>query len=190
MADTLATMAHAINLQKQGAAVGSGSLTVDVELLTVKDKNNPKVAKASEVPRWMPEDQVHILARNNTDQPVDIKVLYITADYALSHWFSGRFQPGDTLKKGLFKIGADVLGDERMIVVMTPALPQSPVEDPSFLAQDALDTSRSLGGSTLSVALSEAGFGQTTRSATALQDDSSGPAPEMIKLELGAGLTE
>ncbi|MDO8984055.1 hypothetical protein [Cypionkella sp.] len=73
---------------------------------------------------------------------------------------------------------------------MPPALPQSPVEDPSFLAQDALDTSRSLGGSTLSVALSEAGFGQTTRSATALQDDSSGPAPEMIKLELGAGLAE
>ena len=51
LADTLATMAHAINLQKQGTAVGSGSLTVDVELLAGKDKNNPKVAKASEVPR-------------------------------------------------------------------------------------------------------------------------------------------
>ena len=77
-----------------------------------------------------------------------------------------------------------------MIVVMPPALPQSPVEDPSFLAQDALDTSRSLGGSTLSVALSEAGFGHTTQSATASQDDSSDDAPGMIGLELRTGLAE
>ncbi|WP_426033458.1 caspase family protein [Cypionkella sp. TWP1-2-1b2] len=190
LADTLTTMARAINLQKLGTAVGSGSLNVDVELLTGKDKASLKVAKAAEVPRLVPDDQVHILARNNMDQPVDINVLYIAADYAISHWFSGRLQPGDTLKKGLFKIGTDVLGDERMIVVMTPALPQSPVEDLSFLAQDALDTARGLGGSTLSVALSEAGFGQTTRSATALEDDSSGRAPGIIELELRTGLAE
>ncbi|MEO5614033.1 MAG: caspase family protein [Cypionkella sp.] len=190
LADTLTKMARAINLQKLGAAVGSGSLNVDVELLTGKDKNSLKAAKAAEVPRLVPDDQVHILARNNMDQPIDINVLYIAADYAISHWFSGRLQPGDVLKKGLFKIGADVLGDERMIVVMTPALPQSPVEDLSFLAQDALDTTRSLGGSTLSAALSEAGFGQTTRSATALEDDTAGPAPGMIELELRTGLAE
>ncbi len=190
LADTLSTMARAINLQRLGAAVGSGNLNVDVELLTGKDKNSLKAAKAAEVPRLVPDDQVHILARNNMDQPVDINVLYIAADYAISHWFSGRLQPGDVLKKGLFKIGRDVLGDERMIVVMTPALPQSPVEDLSFLAQDALDTTRSLGGSTLSAALSEAGFGQTTRSATALEDDTAGPTPGMIELELRTGLAE
>lgn len=190
LADTLTTMARAINLQKLGAAVGAGSLNVDVELLTGKDKASLKVARPAEVPHLVPDDQVHILARNNMDQPVDINVLYIAADYAISHWFSGRLQPGDTLKKGLFKIGADVLGDERMIVVMTPATPQSPVEDLSFLAQDALDTTRGLGGTGLSAALSEAGFGQTTRSATALEEDSSGPAPGMIELELRTGLAE
>ncbi|GLS87493.1 hypothetical protein GCM10010873_24670 [Cypionkella aquatica] len=188
LADTLTTMARAINLQKLGAAVGVGDLNVDVELLTGKDKNSLQLARKAEVPRLVPDDQVHILARNNMDQPVDINVLYIAADYAISHWFSGRLQPGDTLKKGLFKIGRDVLGDERMIVVMTPALPQSPVENLSFLAQDALETTRDLGGSNLSAALAEAGFGQTTRSATALDDDSSGPAPGMIELELRTGL--
>ena len=147
--------------------MGAGSLNVDVELLTGKDKNSPHAAKAVEVPRLVPDDQVHILARNNMDQPVDISLLYIAADSAIGHWFSGRLQSGDTLKMGQFKIGADVLGDERMIVVMTPATPQSPVEDLRFLAQDALGTTRSLGGSPLSAALSEAGFGQTTRSATA-----------------------
>ncbi|OYU38523.1 MAG: peptidase C14 [Pseudorhodobacter sp. PARRP1] len=190
LADTLTTMARAINLQKLGAAVGAGSLNVDVALLTGKNKNALQVAKPAEVPHLVPDDQVHILARNNMDQPVDINVLYIAADFAISHWFSGRLQPGDTLKKGLFKIGTDVLGDERMIVVLTPALPQSPVEDLSFLAQDALDTTRSLGGSSLSAALGEAGFGQTTRSAMALEDDTTGPAPGIIELELRTGLAE
>jgi hypothetical protein len=184
LADTLTTMARAINLQKLGAAVGAGGLDVEVELLTGPDKASLTVVKAPAVPRLIPDDQVHILARNNMDQPVDVNVLYIAADYSISHWFSGRMQPGDTLKKGLFKIGDQVLGEERMVVVITPALPQSPVEDLSFLAQDALELSRGIGGSGISAALAEAGFGQTTRSATALDDDQAGAAPAIIELEL------
>ena len=124
--------------------------------------------------------------RNNTDGPVDVNVLYIAADYSISHWFSGRLQPGDELKKGLFKITDSVLGQERMLVVVTPAKPQSPVEDLSYLAQDALDTTRSLGGSAFGAALAEAGFGQTTRGAIALTDesDATGPSPVILQLEL------
>ena len=119
------------------------------------------------------------------DQPVDVNVLYIGADYSISHWFSGRLQPGDTLKKGLFKIGDTVLGHERMIVVMSPAAPQSPVENLAFLAQDALVTTRETAKHGLAAALDEAGFGQTTRSATALDDDSEGgPGPAIIQREL------
>jgi hypothetical protein len=113
-------------------------------------------------------------------------VLYIGADWSISHWFSGRLQPGDELKKGLFKISADVLGQERMLVVVTPARPQSPVEDLSYLAQDALDVSRAVGGSAFDAALAEAGFGQTTRGAIALTDDAevTGPGPAILSLEL------
>jgi hypothetical protein len=187
LADTLATMAKAINLQKLGAAVGAGDLDVEVELLTGPDKNNLTALAATEVPRLIPDDQVHILARNNSDAPVDVNVLYIAADYSVSHWFSGRLQPGDTLKKGLFKISDDVLGAERLVVVMTPATPQSPVENLDFLAQDALEFTRSAGlpPAGLYGAMQEAGFGQTTRSATALEDDSAGgPAPGILQLEL------
>lgn len=185
LADTLTTMARAINLQKLGAAVGTGGLDVEVELLTGPDKDSLTTVKAATVPRLVPDDQVHILARNNMETPVDVNVLYIAADYAISHWFSGRLQPGDTLKKGLFKIGDTVLGAERMMVVMTPALPQSPVEDLSFLAQDALETSRGVRGPGIVSALEEAGFGQTTRSAQALEEDgATGPAPGIIQLEL------
>lgn len=185
LADTLTTMARAINLQKLGAAVGDGGLDVEVELLTGPDKASLTAVKAATVPRLVPDDQVHILARNNMATPVDVNVLYIAADYAISHWFSGRLQPGDTLKKGLFKISDTVLGAERMIVVMTPALPQSPVEDLRFLAQDALETSRGVRGPGIVSALEEAGFGQTTRSAQALEEDgASGPAPGIIQLEV------
>ena len=186
MADTLTTMARAINLQKLGAAVGAGSLDVDVELRTGPDKNTLKTVAASSVPRLIPDDQVHILAQNHMDQPVDVNVLYIAADYSISHWFAGRLNPGDTLKEGLFKISDEVLGAERMVVVLTPAQPQTPVEDLSFLAQDSLVLSRSLRGTPgLTAALEEAGFGMTTRSATALDDGSTtGAAPGIIQLEL------
>ena len=106
----------------------------------------------------------------------------------ISHWFSGRLQAGDTLKKGLFRISDTVLGPERMIIVLTAARPQSPVEDLSFLAQPELDLTRevtqaSAGG--LRAALGAAGFGQTTRSATALDDgNAAGPTTGMLEPEI------
>ncbi len=187
LADTLTTIARAQNLLKLGAAVGSGGLDVTVELQTRTPQDRTlRALPFAPVPTLLPEDEVHVLARNNTSGPVDVNVLYIAADYSISHWFSGRLQPGDALQKGLFKITDSVLGQERMLVVVTPAKPQSPVEDLSYLAQDALDTTRSLGGSAFNDALAEAGFGQTTRGAIALTDESedTGPGPVILQLEL------
>jgi hypothetical protein len=187
LADTLTTMARAQNLLKLGAAVGAGNLDVEVELLTrTPEDRTLKPLPFTPVPTLLPEDEVHVLAKNNTDGPVDVNVLYIGADWSISHWFSGRLQAGDELKKGLFKISDKVLGQERMLVVVTPAKPQSPVEDLSYLAQDALDTTRGLGGSAFDDALAEAGFGETTRGAIGLSDDEAevGPAPAILHLEL------
>ena len=187
LADTLTTMARAQNLLKLGAAVGAGDLDVTVELQTrTPEDRTLKPLPFAPVPTLLPEDEVHVLARNNTSGPVDVNVLYIGADWSISHWFSGRLQPGDELKKGLFKISDTVLGQERMLVVVTPAKPQSPVEDLSYLAQDALDATRNIGGTGFGDALTEAGFGETTRGAMALSDDSAdtGPSPAILQLEL------
>lgn len=187
LADTLTTMARAQNLLKLAAAVGAGNLDVQVELLTRTPQDRTlRPLPFTPVPTLIPEDEVHVLARNNTDGPVDVNVLYIGADWSISHWFSGRLQPGDELKKGLFKISDNVLGQERMLVVVTPAKPQSPVEDLSYLAQDALDVTRSLGGTAFGDALAEAGFGETTRGAVALVEDTAqgGPAPAILQLDL------
>lgn len=154
-------------------------------MLTRQGKGQPLVPLSrNDVPRLIPNDEVHVLARNNMDQPVDVNVLYVAANYEISHWFAGRLQPGDALKQGLFRISDDVLGAERMVVVMTPAQPQSPVEDLSFLAQDALELTRGVAGG-LEAALRDAGFGAVTRGAIALDaEDDSGPAPGIIQIEL------
>ena len=186
LADMLGSMAKAINLMKLAGAVGGDGLDVDIQLLTGPDKKNLSPTPVSTVPRLVPNDQVHVLAENHMDIPVDVNVLYIGADWSISHWFSGRLQPGDTLKKGLFKISDAVLGQERMVVVMTPPAPQSPVEDLSFLAQDSLDMTRVVSTGGFRSALTEAGFGQTTRAAMALDDGEgdSGPGPAILQLEL------
>ncbi|CAN1494125.1 Caspase domain containing protein [Paracoccaceae bacterium] len=187
LADTLVTMARAQNLLKLGAAVGAGDLDVEVEIQTRnKADKTLRPLPFAPVPTLIPDDEVHVLARNNTDGPVDVNVLYIGADWSISHWFSGRLQPGDELKQGLFKITDSVLGQERMLVVVTPAKPQSPVEDLSYLAQDALETTRNIGGTALGDALMDAGFGETTRGAIGLNAESedSGPQPAILQLEL------
>jgi len=188
LADTLTTMARAINLLKLGQVVGVGDLDVTVEMQTRTPQDRTlRALPTRTVPRLIPDDEVHILAQNHMDIPVDVNVLYIGADYSITHWAAERMQPGDTLKRGLFKIGDSVLGAERMVVVLTPAAPQSPVENLDFLAQGSVDYTRevSLGPQGLTAALAEAGFGTTTRAATALTEEvASGPAPGILQLEL------
>lgn len=187
LSDTLTRIARAQNLLKLGAAVGSEGLDVEVAMQTRAGPDEDlRELPFLPVPTLVPDDEVHVLARNTGDTPIDVNVLYVSADYSISHWFSGRLQPGDTLERGLFKITDEVLGQERMLVIMTPAKPQSPVEDLSYLAQDAVDATRSLGGSGFGDALTEAGFGETTRGATGLTPttEETGPGPAILQLEV------
>ena len=193
LGDTLSMMARALNLMKLGAAVGDGGgLDVEVEMLT-RNAENPALTPLpfSPVPVLLPADEVHVLAKNNSDQPVDVNVLYVGADYSITHWAAERVLPGDELKRGLFAIGGDKLGQERMIVVVTPARQHTPVENLGFLAQDALDMTRAVGGEeraddSIGSLLAEAGFGETTRGAVPLSGggEDSGPVPVILQMEV------
>lgn len=191
LGDTLSMMARALNLMKLGAAVGDGGLNVEVEMLT-RNAENPALTPLpfSPVPVLLPADEVHVLAKNHSDQPVDVNVLYVGADYSITHWAAERLQPGGELKRGLFAIGGEALGQERMIVVVTPAKQHSPVENLSFLAQDALDMTREVGGTertddSIGGLLAEAGFGETTRGAVPLSGgEDTGPAPMILQMEV------
>jgi hypothetical protein len=199
LGDTLVTMSRALNLMKLGGAVGGGGagggLDVEVAMLTkTAEETTLREISFSSVPTLLPSDEVHVLARNNSDQPVDVNVLYVGADYSITHWAAERIQPGDALQRGLFAIGGEALGEERMIVVVTPAKPKTPVENLDFLAQDALTISRSLEeegdrsteGAGIGDLLAEAGFGESTRGAVPLGGASkeAGPAPMILQLEV------
>ncbi len=185
--DSFMHIARALNLLRIGAGHGSSDLDVDVTLRT-RNKQN-KVLRDLEpvsVPRLLPGDEVHVLAQNNTDQPIDINVLFVGSDYSISHFYSGRMQPGDSLKKGLLRITDQSFGRERVILVMSPAKPQSIVENLSFMAQDDLAVTRGTGVSAVVRAFQEAGFGSTTRAAVALGDDTAdeGPAGQIFQFEI------
>jgi hypothetical protein len=191
MADLLSQMAKAINLMKLGAAVGEGQMNVEVDLLTRNPQNKTLRALpvSTEVPRLIPDDEVHVEAVNDNDYPVDLNVLYVGSDYSITHMFSGRMQPGDRLKKGLLRITDEAFGRDRLVMVMTPAKPQTPVENLGFLGQAAVDITRDTSASGrkgLEAALFEAGFGETTRAAASLMDEEeeAGPAPMILQFDL------
>lgn len=60
------------------------------------------------------------------------------------------------------------------MVVLSPAEPQTAIEDLRFLAQDAISVTRGNGteGTVFSTVLRSAGFGTTTRGAVSLDDES------------------
>jgi hypothetical protein len=191
LAQTLGHMARAINVMKLGAAVGEGGgMQVGVDLLTRSPSNKTlRGLSTTEVPRLIPDDEVHVEVQNDNDYPVDLNVLYVGSDYSISHMFAGRMQPGDTLKKGLLRITDEAFGRDRVVMVMTPAKSQTAVENLGFLAQDAVELTRDTtkrGKTGLAGALMEAGFGETTRAASALIDEeaAAGPAPMILQFEI------
>lgn len=188
MADTITHMARAINLMKLGAGLaGDGALDVEARLLT-----RPAGAAAlaplpgGGVPRLIPDDEVHMEAANHTDRPVDINILYVGSDYAITAFPPQRLHPGDRLQQGLFRITDAAFGRDRLVMILTPAERGSAVEDLTFMAQEALDLTRSARGPQgLDAALREAGFGTTTRAVVALSAPApSGPAPAILQFEL------
>lgn len=184
LGDTLGHMAKALNILKMGDAVGGGNgPAVEVRLLT-RTPENPTLAALDTggVPRLVPDDQLHVEVVNPTDGPVDVNVLYVGSDWSISHMHAARLQPGDRLRKGL-RITDAAFGRDRMVVVVSPAKPQSAVENLAFLAQDEVVLTR--GGSALSMALREAGFGETTRAAVGLDDEEPGAVgPAILQFEV------
>ncbi|WP_238365068.1 caspase family protein [Mesobacterium pallidum] len=188
MQENFETMARAINLLKLGGSYGGSDLSVDLKLQTrSRTQRELTDLDLTAVPRLIPDDQVHVLARNNEDFPVDANVLHIGSDYSISHFYSGRLQPGDTLKKGLFRVTNEGFGRDRVVIILTPAQPQSAVEDLAFLAQSAVEVTRGAGsdGSGFNATLRAAGFGTVTRGVVALDDDS-GPAPVILQYDIDA----
>ncbi|MDA7427393.1 caspase family protein [Primorskyibacter aestuariivivens] len=197
VADNLTRMARALNLMKVGAATSAAS-AVKVEAQMVRgrfDAENGIVAPDSRtmlapasVPRVLPDDTIGLNLTNPTDKPVDFNILYVGSDYSISFMDNGRLQPGDTLDEDYILITDASFGRERVIVVFSPADPQSEVEDLSFLEQSAVERTRAVGNAPDGIRglLDEAGFGTTTRAAMSLsrRKKEPDPVPLFVQFEL------
>jgi len=184
LADTLTRMTRVQNLLKLGGAYQDDP---GVELiLQTRSPTKPQLRelKVVPVPTLNPFDEVHVLARNSSDAPLDINVLYLASDFSISHMFKGRLQPGDQLRQGLFYILEEGFGRDRVIIILTPAERHSAIEDLSFLEQDALTRTRGTQTS-FGRMLTEAGFGNTTRAAAPLVGGSdAGQSPAIFTFDL------
>lgn len=187
LVDTLQRIARAQNLLKLGGAYDGSDLDVEVQLQT-RSPAHPRLRKLDTVPvpQLIPDDEVHVLARNHEDVPVDLNVLYVGTDFSITHMFAGRLQPGDRLKQGLLRITDEAFGRDRVILILSPARPHSAIEDLSFLQQEALPATRGNGSGPAGFAgmLAEAGFGATTRGAAPLGGGDSGPGPAILMFDL------
>ncbi len=184
LADNLTRIARATNLLKLGATFAATPLDVEVGL-QMKSADQPQLASldSASVPVLVPGDQVQLRLQNRMDVPVDMNVLYVGSDYSITHMYAGRVQPGDTFSKTALRITAGSFGRERMIVVTTPAKPQTAVENLGFLAQQAVPQTRGGALSAFRSALTEAGFGTRTRGAVSVMDADEGPAGAITQFD-------
>ncbi|WP_306261406.1 caspase family protein [Pararhizobium sp. IMCC21322] len=161
--DNLARMARANNLIKLGGIFRPSAMGVDLEFTaqnTVREE--PLVLDAASVSKLVPGDIVFLKAKNTQRNPVDVNVLYIGSDFSISHIYAERLNREDSFDLDLFDVTGASLGRERILVVATPAAPQSAVEDLSWLEQSSLERTRG-NQSELGGMLAEAGFASTTR---------------------------
>lgn len=186
-AKNLTTIFRATGLSRLAAASDYRPDEVSVEFqIKRKDSDALEPLQASTVPRVSPGDQVHVLARNESDAYVDINVLYVGSDYSITHIVAERLAPANGspdagLKEGLLAFTDTSFGMERMIAVLTEAPPQSEKEDLSFLAQDGVPSAtRAVGGQGFSAMLTDIGMAPATRSVMKLADKSGPKGAVMI----------
>ncbi|WP_226779635.1 caspase family protein [Oceaniglobus trochenteri] len=187
MADNLRAMGKALNLLKIGATAGAGTLNVKAALQSARfDPDREEVIEgtrvalnAASVPRLIPDDVIGLRLENTTEGPVDYNILYVGADYSITFMGNDRMQPGAILQEDFVRITDSAFGRDRMVVVLSPAQPQSPVEDLSFLEQGAVERTRAAPVERSGIAglLDEAGFGETTRAAVSLRKKKAADAP-------------
>ena len=170
LAETLAAAARAANLMKLAGVLRPSAPPLEVALSArAGATGDPQPVGLHEVLRVIPGDEVAIRIINRAGQDMDVNVLYINPLHAIAHWGAWRLRPGQGIPElARIEVGDTHFGRDRIVVIATPAAPQTPVADLGFLAQSGAQATRSTAeGSALSgvaALLWDAGFGAATRS--------------------------
>lgn len=140
VADNLVRIFRATNLARLAVASNFRPDEFKAEFKIVRDEGNgaTDALEPGTVPTVHPKDQIHLAASNDSNNPIDVNVLYIGSDYSISHMYAERLHGGSHIDLPLLQFNDDSYGVERMVVVLTEAKPQTPLQDLSFLAQEGV----------------------------------------------------
>ncbi|RIK86598.1 MAG: peptidase C14 [Hyphomicrobiales bacterium] len=184
LGDDLVRIFRATSLSRLSAASEFRPQEVEVGFkIRRSEAADTEPLRAGTVPVVHPDDEVHIAARNASPKPVDINVLYIGSDYSISHMYAERLSSGSEIDLPLLAFTDSSYGIERMVVVLSEAQPQTPVEDLSFLEQVGVrQATRSIGGGAASFGdlLREVAAAPETRGAARLGEKSGAKGAVLI----------
>jgi len=135
LADDLLAVFRATGLARLSGAAGIALEGVQVAVSVSRSGGVEEAINPAAVTGLLPGDMVRIAASNSGREPVDLNVLYVDRNYAITHWLAERLHEGFRLEKRLFQQGDEVFGDERLVVVVTRAGALMETEDLSFLVQ-------------------------------------------------------
>jgi len=179
LAPEIDRMARGLNLMRVASALEGDLDGLELTLL-MQDPADPGLHPLDTAARTrlQPDDEVWISLRNNGDRPVDIDVLYIQADYTISHMAALRLDPDEALTRGLFYILPGSYGIERVVISTVASDPGRLHDTLAFLATDNRGLTRAPGAGDLGDLLAEAGFGG------ALRSGGGGPADGTARMRL------
>lgn len=184
LAEDLVRIFRATSLSRLSAASEFRPNEVEVGFNVKRaEKDEAEPLRAGTVPVVHPDDEVHIAAKNASARPVDINVLYIGSDYSISHMYAERLSSGSEIDLPLLAFTDTSYGIERMVVVLSEAEPQTPVEDLSFLEQVGVrQATRNLGNGAASFSelLREVAAAPATRGAARLGEKSGAKGAVLI----------
>tara|TARA_Y100000815_G_scaffold232876_2_gene223800 strand:+ start:20095 stop:22212 length:2118 start_codon:yes stop_codon:yes gene_type:complete len=187
LAESLARIARVANLLKLGDSFSSsdGGLNVTYYIQSAATGERTPVAPPA-IPRLEPGDEMYLEAKNTSNRPLDLNILYVGVSYSIDFMYNGRINPGETLRDGLLEIIEGEYGRERLISIVTPAEPQTALADFSWLAQPAIGRTRAAGASRggFQDMLAEAGFGEKTRAARRKTKDDDGSGIAQVALDI------
>jgi hypothetical protein len=178
LVDSFQAIGRAQNLLRIASALqdapGQRALVVDASL--VRGKEPARKLSFDNPPQLADGDVVKLALRNPGKTAIDLTALYIDASWGVSALYpargsSNRIEAGGSENIEI-QINAETTGVERLLLIAVEARSLGERNDFSFLQQDRLERTRSLGGSELSTLFAEAGFGlpegTTTRGVSAI----------------------
>ena len=164
LADSLVKIARVNNLTRLGQSMPKISADLKVEFTAQSASGEMRPLSSSSMSQVRPGDIVYVQAANIRPGPVDLNILYVGSDYSISFIYNARLNSGDKLELDLFDVTDESFGREQILLVATPARPQSATEDLQWLEQDEVPRTRASGPDAgMETLLAEALFGERLR---------------------------